>query len=455
MTCYLFVGPTLPDAADLPLGAAVRVLPPVAGGHLPRLRPRAGDIVGIVDGNFHHTAAVRHKEILACLSAGARVLGAASMGALRAAELDSFGMEGIGGIYRDYRDGVLEADDEVALAHAPAEYAYRPHSEPLVNIRATLGSAERHGLIDAARRTMLTAALARMPYWRRSYHELTKVAREQDVPDAGELSRFCAAFPVNRKRQDALSLLNAMRDPPPRDRPPVTPVSRTLYAYSWELAASVTGKGDGEEHVPDLAALRLCQLFAADYPALHRRRVLDSLRRECAGRCGPPVDPDPATAAVAHGVHRGVYGPPASAAGFGFLRQWLTADEQSALDLREQVVTFLVRSFRLAPRITDDQGALDLLRGSPAFAKARTLVPTAMEHIRHHREASAPDAARLLGWVARLWDAEPDASPEELELRALDRGLESIPLVVRIAYPYYFIADRVPDLLRLRVGARP
>jgi hypothetical protein len=377
------------------------------------------------------------------------------MGALRAAELDSFGMEGIGGIYRDYRNGVLEADDEVALAHAPAEYAYQPHSEPLVNIRATLESAERHGLIDPARRTMLTDALAQMPYWRRSYPELAKMARERDVPNVGELSRFCAASPVDRKRRDALALLDAMRDPPPRDRPPVTRVSRTLHAHSWELAASGIVAGDGEDQVPDLAALRLCQLFAPDYPALHRRRVLDSLRSECAEQCGPPVNPDPAAAAVAHGVHRGVYGPLTSATGFGFLRQWLSRAEQDALDLREQVVTFLIRSHRLAPRITDDEGALDHLRGSPAFAKARTLMPAVMKHLREGRETSAPDAARLLGWLARLWDVAPDAPLEELELRTLDRGLESIPLLIRVAYPYSVIADRVPDLASLRVVSSP
>lgn len=451
MTSYLFVGPTLPDVSELPACAGVRVLPPVAGGDLPRLRPRAGDVVGIVDGVFHQTPAVRHKEILACLAAGARVLGAASMGALRAAELDSFGMEGVGGIYRDYRDGVLVADDEVALTHAPAEYAYQPHSEPLVNLRATLECAERHGLIDAVCRAMLIDTLSRMPYWRRSYRELARVAREKQVPDAGELSRFCDAFPVNRKRQDALALLDAMRAMPPSERQPVTPVDPTTYAHSWELAASGTGAEEVEGRVPDLATLRLCQLFAADYPAVHRRRVLNALRRECAERCGPPAELDPAAAAVAHGVHCGVYGPLTAVAGFGFLRQWLTAEERETLNLAEQVAGFLVRSFRRTPGITDDQGGLDLLRGSPAFAKARTLVSAAREHV-GSRDVAAPDAAGLMAWLARLWDAPPDVTLGELELRALDRGLESIPLLVRIAYPYYLIADRVPELLNLRVG---
>lgn len=70
-----------------------------AAGDLLRLAPRPG----IVDGSFHQTRAVRHKEILALIDAGVTVLGAASMGALRAAELDTYGMIGVGRVYDDFR----------------------------------------------------------------------------------------------------------------------------------------------------------------------------------------------------------------------------------------------------------------------------------------------------------------------------------------------------------------
>ena len=46
-----------------------------------------------------------HKEILFALSEGIDVYGAASMGALRAAELDAFGMRGIGDVYSAYAEG--------------------------------------------------------------------------------------------------------------------------------------------------------------------------------------------------------------------------------------------------------------------------------------------------------------------------------------------------------------
>ncbi|MFD0585035.1 TfuA-like protein [Dactylosporangium darangshiense] len=118
---------------------------------------RGGDTVGIVDGYFHQTGSVRHKEILDLLSRDVNVLGAASMGALRAAELDRFGMKGVGSVYADYRDGRLEADDEVTLLHSPAEEGYRALSEPLVGIRATFAYAVEQEVCDASTTGQLSA----------------------------------------------------------------------------------------------------------------------------------------------------------------------------------------------------------------------------------------------------------------------------------------------------------
>ena len=83
------------------------------------------------------------------------MFGAASLGALRAAELDRFGMCGIGSIFEASRDGNLEDDDEVALAYCVEELTYRPASEPMVNIRATLSAAEQAGIITGPARDLI------------------------------------------------------------------------------------------------------------------------------------------------------------------------------------------------------------------------------------------------------------------------------------------------------------
>src|SRR5690606_20419061 len=114
------------------------------------------------------------------LQQGIRVVGASSMGALRAAELAPFGMEGVGTIYQWFASGELVSDDEVALTFDPIEY--RPLSEPLVNIRATLADAEAQGIIDReTARAVLEAAQA-LYFPKRTYPAILRAAKAQEEP---------------------------------------------------------------------------------------------------------------------------------------------------------------------------------------------------------------------------------------------------------------------------------
>ncbi|HTL32168.1 MAG TPA: TfuA domain-containing protein [Kofleriaceae bacterium] len=130
------------------LPAAV-VRPPAAVGDILRAaHDKRVARIAIIDGYFERMAAVWHKEILIALERGIEAWGAASMGALRAAELEGFGMRGVGEIFKLYKRSVITADDEVAVAHLPAEYGYRAVSDALVNIRWSLAVATDEGLID-------------------------------------------------------------------------------------------------------------------------------------------------------------------------------------------------------------------------------------------------------------------------------------------------------------------
>src|SRR5688572_11448701 len=134
MTTLIYIGPTLPaDEVQRALPAAMLMPPAAVGDILRASRMRGVRRIAIVDGYFERMAAVWHKEILVALERGIMVYGAASMGALRAAELAQFGMIGVGLIYRGYARGALVADDEVAVAHLPGEYGYRAVSDALVN----------------------------------------------------------------------------------------------------------------------------------------------------------------------------------------------------------------------------------------------------------------------------------------------------------------------------------
>lgn len=238
MTTIVFVGPTLPAAEVTARLPRAIVAPPVAVGDVLRIARRPGRIrrLAIIDGYFERMAAVWHKEILLALEKDIEVYGAASMGALRAAELAAFGMVGVGGIYRDYARGVLVADDEVAVAHLPAEYGFRATSDALVNLRD--GIARAPMLTAKTRAALVELARARF-YRERSWSRLVDDARAAGLPRR-QLDALAAWPKPDRKAADARLLLQRLarateaRSKPRHLRPrvPRTWALAQLVAYS-------------------------------------------------------------------------------------------------------------------------------------------------------------------------------------------------------------------------------
>ena len=204
MTTLVFVGPTLAAEEARARLPGATIMPPVAVGELLRVAKRRGvKRIAIVDGYFERMAAVWHKEILLALERGIAVWGAASMGALRAAELAPFGMIGVGSIYRAYARGALVADDEVAVAHLPGEYGYRATSDALVNLRAGIARAP---MLTAKTRVRLVE-LARARFYReRSWQTLIADARADGLPKR-QLDALAAWPKPDRKAADARLLL--------------------------------------------------------------------------------------------------------------------------------------------------------------------------------------------------------------------------------------------------------
>ncbi len=228
----VYIGPTLPaDAVRAALPTAT-VMPPAAVGDILRAtRMRGVRRIAIIDGYFERMAAVWHKEILVALERGIAVYGASSMGALRAAELARFGMIGVGAIYRDYARGVLVADDEVAVAHLPAEYGYRVVSDALVNIRYGLAQAAKARVIGGSLVPRLVELARVRVYRERTWARLVEDARAAGVP-AKALDALDAWPKPDRKAMDARTLLRRLRTdrsaPPARVRAPRTWALRQL-----------------------------------------------------------------------------------------------------------------------------------------------------------------------------------------------------------------------------------
>lgn len=247
MSAVVFLGPTLAADRARELLPGCQVRPPAGQGDVLRaLRDGAGAI-GIVDGWFDQQPAVWHKEILYALERGLPVLGASSMGALRAAELHVFGMVGVGRVFELFRDGVLEDDDEVAVAHGPADSGYQPLSEALVNLRDRLEQAVAAGLLERACAAAVVARLKALPYPSRSAERAAALARELGAGEGGELEEFLIAPHVSLKQCDAEALLTLLAAGPPPAAARVR-VERTVFLERLRLlvAAEVQRAGAAE-----------------------------------------------------------------------------------------------------------------------------------------------------------------------------------------------------------------
>ncbi len=291
MNAYVFLGPTVPaDEAREQLEAVY--LPPASEGDVYRVTCKKPKAIGIIDGYFECVPAVWHKEILWAMAQGIYVFGSSSMGALRAAELAAFGMEGVGKIYEAYRDGTLEDDDEVAVTHTSADRGYQAASEAMVNIRATFEAAEKAGIISRALRRKLEKIAKDLHYKARSYTAVLLRAEERGLSVQLEaLRHWLPTGQVDQKREDALLMLRAMRallnsNPPPKH------VKYTFeYTANWEVARSRAGslRIDSLERSDTISIDRLLdelRLDGVDYSRTHQLALLRFLGLEEARRQG-------------------------------------------------------------------------------------------------------------------------------------------------------------------------
>jgi TfuA protein len=206
--CIVFLGPSCDGATARSILPSAEFRPPAARGEIARAAADGAAVIVLIDGVFLQDCAVGHREVLGVLRSGVTVVGASSMGALRAAELDSFGMVGVGEVYRRYRSGELESDDEVALVYDPESgYAL---SEPLVNVRATLEAAVADGTLSPADAGAVLVAAQGLYFPDRTWPAILRRSAVPDVVREG-LARYP---PVDLKRADAVAALEYARDLP-------------------------------------------------------------------------------------------------------------------------------------------------------------------------------------------------------------------------------------------------
>ena len=351
-TPVVFAGPSLGEAhARAALPGAVILPPARCGDVLSVLRLRPAAIV-LIDGLYDTTPAPWHKELLWALEARVPVVGAASMGALRAAELDRFGMIGVGSIYESYRDGIWQADDEVAVLQARGPDGDRAVTDALADIRQVVADLARAGLLTGAEADRVVAVARAVHFSERT---LTGALRSAGLAPA-TLARILGWPPrpghLPQKRADAYAALRLAAGglAPPR---PAERVARTAHILRLAARASLRPLGR-----PDPALPAAEQALASD-PSLARAAALaGGLLRAAAATLPPPAAaPPPAGSA-----------PPPTAAGLGPL-----AGVPAAGDRHPLAAAAVIASSELA----DHPGAVASAARLRRLASALAPVPPA------------------------------------------------------------------------------
>lgn len=211
----IFLGPSLShEKARKIFDADYR--PPAKKGDFLQL---AGDpdvkLIGFVDGVFLQDYPPTPIEVYQLArKEGVLLAGAASLGALRAVELEKFGMVGIGRIFQLYKSGRLDADDEVAVTFVP-EGDYVLQSEAMIDIRYNLYLSHKKGIIsENAKRTL--AKVAKRTYFpHRNYTHIIEAVRAKYPTLSGEIDFFASYIASNRKslkEMDAIRLVEYLKE---------------------------------------------------------------------------------------------------------------------------------------------------------------------------------------------------------------------------------------------------
>lgn len=164
------------------------------------------DII-VADGLYKTIPAPWHKEFLLTLEAGKNLYGVSSLGALRASELDCFGMKGYGKVY-EYFKGEIRDDSDVALLHMGEDERWKPTTVAFVEIYFWLKRLEDVGLIDRDTRNILTEKERSCYFEQRTWG---KVKRDMEKLIGPEATRRCINSFKSQKRYDLESLLRMYR----------------------------------------------------------------------------------------------------------------------------------------------------------------------------------------------------------------------------------------------------
>jgi len=169
MKTIIFAGPSI-SHQQLAGMTTADIAPPIRRGDIDQFSEH--DLFVILDGEFGQNLSVSPKEILSLLNARKIVIGASSMGALRASELDTCGMIGVGWVYEHFTSAAFRRDDDVALAYSPLDLS--PITVPTIDVEYWTALLFERNLISTKEKKIICQTTRKIFYAERTEGKLMR-----------------------------------------------------------------------------------------------------------------------------------------------------------------------------------------------------------------------------------------------------------------------------------------
>lgn len=202
-----FLGPSLSAERARAIVPDAVIRGPARRGELDQLSAEVVDEVFLIDGVMVYEHPPSPTETYRLVERGIRVVGAGSLGALRAAELRNHGVEGVGWVFEQYRDGLLCADDEVVARLDPR--TGRAETIFMVNLRYAVCQLTSTGVLKPGAFDRFLCLLSMTHIEGRTIGEMLRLGAQEPISE--EVLRQMLRPCYNIKSIDAERALSTSR----------------------------------------------------------------------------------------------------------------------------------------------------------------------------------------------------------------------------------------------------